>query len=829
MELNPIIVNTDSPSNDELLVGMGSEQTAGNMAFIRREGRNRKLRFAKRTGNDRRPFTDADIDPGSVVSMAIGTPDLPPTSGTFGFSYNGVGVGDGTLDYNISAAALETALNANIEIGIAGGVTVQSATPGSWIVTFNLANPRFPFVEYANVLIPISQVNFTTIQEGGSVTQQITLITLRQNYLAFSNDFAPGSAGSIAAEHVQTGDATKPDVYRIAISGDPNGGSWLLTSTQAQTLLISPQANSDPSSFAKWYFDGFVTPTAADYTNIVGTYVDLEDEVGPVRFYARVNGAGPVPPAPAGGRIVSVPITDPNPDSTNLTDAQYIAHAYYVGIIADSKFDGTATQNSLQDFAVIAATPGQRSIAAKFAGYFTVRLDQTAGDGPYQSTYFAFGDSHGSVAAWFNVAARGVRPAEVDAFARVIEVTTVTAGMSAAGVGGALQTLLDADAEFVATLSGSQVTVAQAFAGPRDAASNGTAPLGIVQTREGRTIASVFPWDASAGQIQQFIGTAYSVSGDTAGTWDLIGVENGAGAALTVNGDGLTFAATWEGTFILSTVNLFLAFAALPAGTSITSKFEIQVVEPGQQPAKVYQGDCEIRADVIDANNLVTPGAPNPTNNITFLPSVTALTGGGASKLDGVTTAGVTVPRMYAFRDSVGQIQFYALIAGTAAEESPFVIRPDDYAGGSNEKVFTACSLGAPVVVADATARNARAPQFIGQLLFQTDTGQYYRADGVAAGEWTSAIQLDGLLLAGDLTHASQLFAQAGVSPSITLPATSGTLALDALTSYTVAGVPSAAANARKSIWVSNESGGAFAAISDGTNWRRYTDRAIIS
>lgn len=50
------------------------------------------------------------------------------------------------------------------------------------------------------------------------------------------------------------------------------------------------------------------------------------------------------------------------------------------------------------------------------------------------------------------------------------------------------------------------------------------------------------------------------------------------------------------------------------------------------------------------------------------------------------------------------------------------------------------------------------------------------------------------------------------------------------LASYTVAGVPSAATNGAGSmIYVSNETGGAVPAFSDGTNWRRVTDRAIIS
>ena len=46
---------------------------------------------------------------------------------------------------------------------------------------------------------------------------------------------------------------------------------------------------------------------------------------------------------------------------------------------------------------------------------------------------------------------------------------------------------------------------------------------------------------------------------------------------------------------------------------------------------------------------------------------------------------------------------------------------------------------------------------------------------------------------------------------------------------YTVAGVPSASAYTGHMIYVSNESGGSVMAFSDGTNWRRMTDRAVIS
>lgn len=49
------------------------------------------------------------------------------------------------------------------------------------------------------------------------------------------------------------------------------------------------------------------------------------------------------------------------------------------------------------------------------------------------------------------------------------------------------------------------------------------------------------------------------------------------------------------------------------------------------------------------------------------------------------------------------------------------------------------------------------------------------------------------------------------------------------LKSFTVAGVPPAADWAASMIYVTNETGGATPAFSDGTDWRRVTDRAIIA
>jgi hypothetical protein len=89
---------------------------------------------------------------------------------------------------------------------------------------------------------------------------------------------------------------------------------------------------------------------------------------------------------------------------------------------------------------------------------------------------------------------------------------------------------------------------------------------------------------------------------------------------------------------------------------------------------------------------------------------------------------------------------------------------------------------------------------------------------GTGTGTGTAA----SLILRSPVTVASGTGAQ---TQTTGLTITSG---IPYVPSYTVAGAPSAA-TAAGIIYVSNETGGAVLAFSDGTNWRRVTDRAIIS
>lgn len=102
------------------------------------------------------------------------------------------------------------------------------------------------------------------------------------------------------------------------------------------------------------------------------------------------------------------------------------------------------------------------------------------------------------------------------------------------------------------------------------------------------------------------------------------------------------------------------------------------------------------------------------------------------------------------------------------------------------------------------------------------------------------AQRLNGMLPADGSEHATGAMTFDAAVTMLSTLAVSGALTvsgskIDAtggpvvLKSYTVAGVPSAATFARGLIYVSNETGGATVAFSDGTNWRRVQDRAVIA
>lgn len=78
---------------------------------------------------------------------------------------------------------------------------------------------------------------------------------------------------------------------------------------------------------------------------------------------------------------------------------------------------------------------------------------------------------------------------------------------------------------------------------------------------------------------------------------------------------------------------------------------------------------------------------------IAHLFNLTGLTGGGDDDLDGIVTVGMPIGMFALVMISTGTLRPYRLTTGTDAEVSPGVIRPDDFALTTNEKVWKLCPL----------------------------------------------------------------------------------------------------------------------------------------
>ena len=147
----------------------------------------------------------------------------------------------------------------------------------------------------------------------------------------------------------------------------------------------------------------------------------------------------------------------------------------------------------------------------------------------------------------------------------------------------------------------------------------------------------------------------------------------------------------WTGTLELNTGNLK---NLLGNDKTITLFLEIEVTDASSNIRTYGQQAITIHNQVVDSASAV------PTPNSSYLTSVevygkfvqnqsgiSGLTGGGSTKLDGIATLALSVGQLVVV--TIGTVvDYYRLKTGTSAEDSPQIIRPDDYATTTNEKYW---------------------------------------------------------------------------------------------------------------------------------------------
>lgn len=89
-----------------------------------------------------------------------------------------------------------------------------------------------------------------------------------------------------------------------------------------------------------------------------------------------------------------------------------------------------------------------------------------------------------------------------------------------------------------------------------------------------------------------------------------------------------------------------------------------------------------------EGGQLNAPTLGNATISGGIYTPLSGLIGGGPTNLDGIVTVGVSVG-LIALVSIPGQgLFFWQLVSGTSTEDGTNIIRPDDYAVSTNEKIW---------------------------------------------------------------------------------------------------------------------------------------------
>ena len=112
-------------------------------------------------------------------------------------------------------------------------------------------------------------------------------------------------------------------------------------------------------------------------------------------------------------------------------------------------------------------------------------------------------------------------------------------------------------------------------------------------------------------------------------------------------------------------------------------------------PAIIYHDT--LLGDETAPSNATEYGYPSNEDVIVWHPARIGLTGGGATKLDGIATTALAVNYAVALLDESATpdtLRIYRLQSGTTAESSPDVVRPDDFHATTNPKIWVLYTTG---------------------------------------------------------------------------------------------------------------------------------------
>jgi hypothetical protein len=209
-----------------------------------------------------------------------------------------------------------------------------------------------------------------------------------------------------------------------------------------------------------------------------GDYFELYDDGGKVVFWYDVNNSGFAEPTVSGASRY-VEITTVNTGDSAITVASKTAAV----INADSKFSATSVSATVN---VTNSFYGSVTLGVSSGNGFALGFTTTGITGLPGGSYFVLEDQNGTVAVWFDIDGESEPPHGAD---RSIQVSTIAQGDSANTVASALNSVINADAEYSSSVATNTVTITDVTNGVRADAIDGSTPyatsLSITTTTQG--------------------------------------------------------------------------------------------------------------------------------------------------------------------------------------------------------------------------------------------------------------------------------------------------------------------------------------------------------
>lgn len=523
---------------------------------------------------------------GATLKVAIGQPDLGPSGGTFLLSYAGNSTGLTVLAYDITAAALETALNANGGVSGVGGVDVTGG-PYQFVIKFRTVGDKAQFVADAANLEPASVISVQTTEDGTAGTHEEQVIRLLQRPYAYSDGYTVESDPSTATPTLTSaGSATTKGVIDIALPETAESGSFRPEFSRAQVWRITATANT--LGAVQKELLTIVQPTSAGgFNNLT---FDTEDKNGIVRVWFDYNSTGTAPAIPAGGRLLEI-------DYVTATAAA-IATAIKTAFHADSEFNASITDSVGNKVLIDNVAFGTRvwpTVAISVdSGSITFAESITGDAGRLAGDHFPLADNNGTVAIWFQVDGSAEPDHDANRSIVVDASTFTTAAIAATAIAAAI----DADSEFTATASGATVTVTDVNAGTRSTGDvQNTAGLGIGIVTKGANIVGEFPHDVTAVELELFFAEFFKVTATNPRQFRFVAIDKGTWSNPTV-ASNFVVPTYFDGTISLATTTLLAAFAATTDET-LDAVLEVEYTAAGAVET-ILRMPVVIHRDVLD-------------------------------------------------------------------------------------------------------------------------------------------------------------------------------------------------------------------------------------